>query len=94
MATRQVGMNDAYEDYNPFSAEETRSTKLVSVCASEIAIEPVEWIWPGRLAVGKHTCIAGEPGASKSQLTMHVGATISTAGPWPCGEGKAPIGAL
>ena len=67
---------------------------LVSVCASEVAIEPVEWIWQGRLAVGKHTCIAGEPGASKSQLTMYIATTVSIAGPWPCGEGNAPHGSV
>jgi hypothetical protein len=65
---------------------------LVSVCASEVAIEPIEWLWPGRLAVGKHTCIAGEPGASKSQLTMDIAARISMASEWPCGEGNAPLG--
>ena len=70
----------------------SRGPTLVSVCASEVAIEPIEWLWPGRLAVGKHTCIAGEPGASKSQLTMDVAARISMASEWPCGEGQAPQG--
>jgi hypothetical protein len=39
---------------------------VISVCTSEVAVEPVKWVWPGRLAVGKHTCWAGEPGVSKS----------------------------
>ena len=69
-------------------------SEVVSACASEIAIEPVEWLWQGRLALGKHTCIAGEPGASKSQLTMHLAAVVSTAGAWPCGEGRSPIGGV
>jgi putative DNA primase/helicase len=67
---------------------------LISVCASEVAIEQVDWIWPGRLAVGKHTCIAGEPGAGKSQLTMFIAAAVSTAMAWPCGEGKAKQGSV
>jgi putative DNA primase/helicase len=70
----------------------SRGPTLVSVCASEVTIEPIEWLWPGRLAVGKHTCIAGEPGASKSQLTMDIAARISMASEWPCGEGQAPQG--
>lgn len=49
---------------------------LVSRCSSEINLEPVDWIWPGRLAVGKHTCLAGEPGASKSQATMSMVAAM------------------
>jgi putative DNA primase/helicase len=67
---------------------------LVSVCASEVEIEPVEWLWPGRLARGKHTCIAGEPGTGKSQLTMFIASTISMGGAWPCGEGQALCGSV
>jgi putative DNA primase/helicase len=73
---------------------DARGPSLISVCASEIAIEPVEWLWPGRLAVGKHTCLAGEPGASKSQLTMSVSAAVTTGGEWPCREGRAPQGSV
>jgi KaiC/GvpD/RAD55 family RecA-like ATPase len=65
---------------------------LVSRCAAEIAPERIEWLWPGRLARGKHTCVAGEPGTGKSQFTIDIAATVSTAGKWPCGEGRAPLG--
>ena len=65
---------------------------LITRCASEINIEPVEWLWTGRLAKGKHTCIAGEPGTGKSQLTTYITAQISMGNPWPCGEGTAPQG--
>ena len=68
--------------------------RLVSTCASEIAIEKVDWLWKLRLARGKHTCWAGEPGASKSTLTMSTAAILSTGGDWPCGEGKAPCGSV
>jgi predicted ATP-dependent serine protease len=40
---------------------------LISRCAADIAPEKIEWLWPGRLALGKHICIAGEPGTGKSQ---------------------------
>jgi RecA-family ATPase len=52
----------------------------------------VEWIWPGRIARGKHTCIAGEPGTGKSQLTIDIIAKVTTGREWPCGEGRAPLG--
>src|SRR5690242_15883146 len=65
---------------------------LVSRCAAEIAPEKIDWIWPGRLARGKHTCIAGEPGTGKSQLSIAVIAAVTTGGEWPCGEGQAPLG--
>jgi putative DNA primase/helicase len=70
------------------------STALISRCASEIKPERVEWLWPGRIAVGKHTCIAGEPGTGKSQLSIAITAAITMGGEWPCGEGCAPIGSV
>ena len=67
---------------------------LVIRCASEIEPERVEWLWPGRIAVGKHTCIAGEPGTGKSQLATYIAAQISMGGAWPCDEGRAPQGSV
>jgi putative DNA primase/helicase len=68
------------------------ASALVSRCAAEITPEKIEWLWPGRLARGKHTCIAGEPGTGKSPLTIAVVAAVTTGGEWPCGEGRAPLG--
>jgi putative DNA primase/helicase len=65
---------------------------LVSRCAADIAPEKIEWLWPGRLALGKHICIAGEPGTGKSQLSIAIIAAITTGAEWPCGEGNAPVG--
>src|SRR5438045_1332400 len=68
------------------------TASLVSRCASEIPPEKIEWVWPGRLARGKHTCIAGEPGTGKSQLSIAIIAAVTTGGEWPCDEGRAPHG--
>ena len=68
------------------------ASALVSRCAAEIRPEKIDWLWRGRLARGKHTCIAGEPGTGKSQLTIAVVAAVTTGGEWPCGEGRAPLG--
>ena len=65
---------------------------LVARCAAEISPERIEWLWPSRIARGKHTCIAGEPGTGKSQLSIAIIAAVTTAGEWPCGEGHAPLG--
>jgi RecA-family ATPase len=67
------------------------ATELISIRASNIVPEKVEWLWPGRLARGKHTCIAGEQGTGKSQLSIAIIAAITTGGSWPCGEGQSPI---
>ena len=52
----------------------------------------IDWLWPGRIARGKITVIAGDPGLGKSQLACVLAAAVSNAGPWPCGEGMAPPG--
>jgi hypothetical protein len=65
---------------------------LISRCAADIVPKKIDWLWPSRIARGKHTAIAGEPGDGKSQLSVYVAATISRGGEWPCGEGRAPFG--
>ena len=66
---------------------------LSSRCAADIEPNRIDFLWPGRLARGKHTAIAGEPGDGKSQLSVSIAAAaISRGGEWPCGEGRAPIG--
>lgn len=65
---------------------------LVSRCAADIPPEHINWIWPGRLARGKHTCIGGDPGVGKSQLYIDTIARVTTADSWPCKEGQAPLG--
>jgi putative DNA primase/helicase len=65
---------------------------VVSRRAADIPPQKVEWLWNGRLARGKHTAIAGEPGTGKSQVTIFAAAAITTAEEWPCGEGRAPLG--
>jgi hypothetical protein len=74
------------------SDEAAGSPRLIAQRASEVAIEPVEWIWPGRIAIGKQTLIAGEAGLGKSQLSIGIVAAVTTAGAWPCNEGTAPLG--
>jgi hypothetical protein len=67
---------------------------LVSSRAADITPESVRWLWSGRLARGKHTCVAGEPGTGKSQLSIAIIAALTTGGDWPCGEGRAPLGSV
>ena len=71
-----------------------RGAALVSRCAAEISPEKIQWLWPSRLARGKHTCIAGEPGTGKSQLSIAMIAIVTTGGEWPCAEGQAPLGSV
>lgn len=66
-------------------------SRLVTISAGSVKPKNIDFIWPGRLAKGKHTCFAGEGGLGKSQLLINITATLTTGGLWPCGEGRAPV---
>lgn len=50
---------------------------------SDIEAKPVRWLWPGRIARGKVSMIAGHPGLGKSQITAALAAVVTTGGSWP-----------
>jgi AAA domain len=79
-------------EVSPEVESSTTSGGLVIRCAADIEPEPIEWLWLDRIAVGKQTIIAGEPGLGKSQLTAFMVAAVTTGGHWPNGEGRAPLG--
>lgn len=76
----------------PTAPNSANGSSLVYRCAADIVPEAIQWLWPGRIAVGKQTLIAGEPGLGKSQLAIAAVAVITTGGQWPCGEGVASTG--
>jgi putative DNA primase/helicase len=43
----------------------------------------VEWLWPGRVALGAVTMLAGDPGVGKSFVTLDMAARVSRGSPWP-----------
>ncbi|MDP6414918.1 MAG: AAA family ATPase, partial [Gammaproteobacteria bacterium] len=45
-------------------------SKLDLVRVSDVTLEPINWLWPGRIAKGKISLIAGHPGLGKSQVTI------------------------
>lgn len=56
--------------------------------------KPIQWLWPGRIACGKVTLIAGDPGLGKSQLTASLAGIVTTGGRWPVDGAKSPQGAV
>jgi hypothetical protein len=67
--------------------------ELLSVSAATVDMEALEWLWPGRFALGKLGLIAGLPDEGKGLLTTAMVARVTNAElQWPCGEGKAPQG--
>jgi len=62
--------------------------------ASDIVAQPVDWLWPGRIGIGKLTLVAGVPGLGKSQFAAFLAAAVTGARSLPCGEGRAPQGSV
>jgi putative DNA primase/helicase len=83
----------AREQHNGGAAHQV-GPELVIERASDILVKPVEWLWPGRIAIGKLTLLAGEAGLGKSQVVTAMAAAITTGGRWPCDEGTAPLGSV
>lgn len=64
----------------------------VIVTIADVAPEAIRWLWPGRLAFGKLTVIAGNPGLGKSIISLDAGARASAGRSWP--GGSPGIGAI
>lgn len=60
----------------------------------DVKPEPIRWLWPGRIAIGKLTMIAGDPGLGKSLLTVELAAHVTTGKPWPVDGAECPQGAV
>lgn len=58
-------------------------------CAAGVKLRPVDWLWPGRIALGKMNLLAGEGGDGKSQLSTAFSASVTTGNPLP--DGTRPL---
>ncbi len=72
--------------------EKTAKRRAVTACFADIQPEPISWLWPGRIALGKLTLIAGDPGLGKSLITAAMAATVSKGFLWPVDKTPSPIG--
>lgn len=53
--------------------------------ADKIQIRPINWVWPGWLALGKIHVLAGAPGTGKTTIALAMAAVITRGGCWPDG---------
>ena len=61
---------------------------------SEVVPDPVHWLSPGRLALGKITVLDGDPGTGKSTLLCEFAARVTRGHPLPGGQPTAPRGVI
>jgi len=71
------------KETNDDSCNERPLTTPRLVNLGTIVPRAVRWLWPRRIALGKLTTIAGEPGLGKSQLLLDIIARVTTGNPWP-----------
>jgi putative DNA primase/helicase len=63
---------------------------VVLTRGTELNPEPVQWLWPDWLALGKFHLMAGAPGHGKTTIAMALAATVTSGGRWPDGSRCAP----
>lgn len=54
------------------------ASAVVIVPASDVAMQKLEWLWPGRIPKGKITVFAGDPGNGKSLTSVDLVARLTT----------------
>jgi AAA domain len=57
--------------------------------AADVPSQPVQWLWPGRIPIGKVTLLIGDPGLGKSLIALDVAGRVSTGAAWPDEERAA-----
>ena len=85
VAERQNGANGKGSDKNGIP----RLTRF-----SDIERRELEWLWPGRIPMGKLTVIAGDPGFGKSLLTVAMASTVTNEAKWPDCDECSPFGSV
>ncbi len=63
--------------------------------ASQVVAQPVSWLWPQRLPLGKPAILDGDPDLGKSLIALDLCARLSTGRPFPDGRpSPGPVNSL
>lgn len=65
------------------SPAESSGPEAITRRLHDVERETVEWLWPGRVPLGKLTLLAGDPGLGKSLVSLDMAARVSRGHPWP-----------
>ncbi|MDE2058745.1 MAG: AAA family ATPase [candidate division NC10 bacterium] len=75
-------------------AEREKPNDAVIIRLADVQPEPVTWLWPGRVPLGKLTVLDGDPGLGKSTLAFDLAARVSNGSLMPDGSPSLPGGAV
>jgi hypothetical protein len=56
---------------------------IVTTSLAEVQAEPVDWLWPKYVPLGKLTILDGDPGVGKSSFTLDLAARVTRGRPMP-----------
>jgi RecA-family ATPase len=62
---------------------EPATSSPIIVPLDSVVREQLDWLWPGRIPLGKLTLLAGDPGLGKSFVTLDMAARVSRGSEWP-----------
>ena len=80
----RIGLEQAVNTTDDCDCQSKAQTgRPVVLQCSDVQPEPIEWLWPGRFALGKLSLIAGDPGLGKSLISLDMAARLSTGYSWP-----------
>ena len=74
-----VGAAEVVENNVKRVNSSVRRARMVHM--SEVKPRPLEWLWPGRIPLGKLTLIPGDPGLGKTFVTIDMSARVSRGAP-------------
>ena len=78
-------INRPYPALRPRPAPAPDPAELPTWTGLDHLLSPIHWDWPGWLPRGFLTILAGDPGAGKSLLALHLAAVYLNRLPWPDG---------
>jgi hypothetical protein len=79
MPTSRHTTTDAQPGFDGLAA----ATKAAALCTGDHSPLPVNWLWPGKIPIGKVTLLVGDPGVGKSLVALDIAARVSREAPWP-----------
>jgi hypothetical protein len=71
---------------NTISPPSAKEPEELGTLLSAVRPQRVEWLWPGRIPLGKLTILDGDPGLGKSVLTLDLAARVSRGLDMPLNE--------
>ncbi len=89
---REIQEKAKKEEAKGSAAETVPAGETIIEWASDIVPRKVEFLWPGRIPLGKLTTFAGQTGQGKTFTLCDIAARVTTGAEWPDGTGKATPG--